>query len=109
MSPRAMRAWSAAKLGSKRRLNATNSGTFAFFTAARHWSTRFSERSMGFSQKIALPAFAAAMISSACVSVDDAMITASISGSPSAVTTSVTCAPCFAARAAAAAGFTSTT
>ncbi len=47
-----------------------------------------SDRSIGFSQKIALPALAAAMTRSAWVSVEDAMITAPTAGSRSAVSAS---------------------
>ena len=50
-------------------------------------STAGSERSIGFSQKMALPAFADAMPRSAWVSVEDAMKTASMDGSASAVFT----------------------
>ncbi len=50
------------KFGSKRRLKPTISGALVSATTARHSLTRWTERSMGFSQKIALPARAACSI-----------------------------------------------
>jgi hypothetical protein len=54
-------------------------------TAAAHVRARSTARSTGFSQKIALPAAAARMMRSACVSVDEPITTAPTFGSASAV------------------------
>lgn len=57
-------------------------GVDTFIELYLHTSSMISRlREMGFSQKIALPAFAAAMICPACWSVGEQMTTASTSGS----------------------------
>ena len=61
IAPLAMRAFSAAKFGSKRRLKPIISGVPAASTTFRQRSTRFEARSTGFSQNTALPAFAAGL------------------------------------------------
>ena len=55
ISPASSRASASAKCGSKRRLNPTISGTPARRTASRQARTRGTDRSIGFSQKIARP------------------------------------------------------
>ena len=109
ISPLRKRSCRDLKLGSKRRLNPTSILTPAAATTRRHASTRRSDRSIGFSQKIALPALAAATARSAWVSVDEAITTAPIFGSLMAVSRSTTVAPYLSASFLAAFGFTSTT
>src|SRR5579864_4889180 len=77
-------------------------------TASAQARARASERSTGFSQKIAFFAFAARRMRSACVSVDDAMITAATFGSSKTRSASTVCAPCVFASASPAARSTST-
>ena len=79
IAPAATRACSAAKLGSNRLLKPTMSVAFRLSTTSRQRLMRSALRSIGFSQKIALPAFAARSIRSACRSVGVPMMTASIS------------------------------
>src|SRR5689334_10030688 len=78
-------------------------------TASAHARARCKSRSTGFSQKIALPAFAARTMRSACVSVDDPIATARTPASSNTLTASVVCAPCCWASFEAAAASTSTT
>src|SRR5215218_188161 len=66
--------------GSKRRLKPIWNGTPACRTTLRARSTSTRSCETGFSQKIALPASAAAAISGACVSVLEQIATASTSG-----------------------------
>src|SRR4051794_21282660 len=80
ISPAATAAATASCAGSKRRLKPIWNGTPAASTAASARSTSARSSDTGFSQKIALPAPAAATISSACVSVGEQMATASTSG-----------------------------
>ena len=70
-----------AKSGSNRRLNPTWSLTAALRTAPRISSRRLRSRSTGFSQKICLPARAAAMTCSGWASVLEQISTASTAGS----------------------------
>ncbi|OJU91640.1 MAG: hypothetical protein BGO06_12330 [Shinella sp. 65-6] len=63
--------------GSYRRLKSIWIGLSKPSSAARQALTLASDRSMGFSQKMALPAFADASMRSACVGVDVAISTAS--------------------------------
>ncbi len=67
------------KCGSKRRLKPTISLALVSSTTFRQARTRSTSRSIGFSQKIALPARAKRSIRSAWVSVGVQMTTASIS------------------------------
>ena len=70
-------------IGAKRRLKPTISVAFVWRTTFRQSFTRASDRSIGFSQKIALPARAKRSIRSAWVSVGVQITTASISLSAS--------------------------
>ena len=63
------RASSAPKIRVEAAVEADHQGVPAASTTFRHFSTRFEERSTGFSQNTALPAFTPASIRSACVSV----------------------------------------
>src|ERR1700744_3071372 len=78
-------------------------------TASAHSRARSKLRSTGFSQNTCLFCAADLTIRSACVSVLEQITVAPIDASPSAPSISATCAPCCAARAAAASRFTSTT
>ena len=78
-APSSIAFFTAMKCGSKRRLKPTISAASALSTVARHASTRFTSRSIGFSQKIALPARAKRSIRSAWVSVGVQITTASMS------------------------------
>src|SRR6266540_2716298 len=83
--------------------------TPAFATACAQSRARASDRSTGFSQKIAFFAAAARWMSSACVSVDEPMTTALTTASPKTCSALPTCAPYFCASSAAAVALTSTT
>ncbi len=100
ISPASIRAFSAWKLASKRRLKPSSSLAPASFGAAAR--ARARSRSIGFSQKIALPAAWAARHRSRWVSVELATITPATSGSASAWSTVATVAPASAASASAA-------
>ena len=82
------------KFGSKRRLKPIISGAFSARTTSRQRRTRSTERSIGFSQKIALPALAACSIMSACRSVGVVISTASMSLAAMIASTLRTSAPC---------------
>ena len=87
ISPSATARATAACAGSKRRLKPIWNGTPAASTAASARSTSARSSDTGFSQKIALPASAAATIRSACVSVEVQIATASTSGAASSSST----------------------
>lgn len=77
--------------------------TPAAFTAAAQASARGTDKSNRLlSQKICLPALAARVMRSLCVSVDDAMATTSTVGSANTASMLETCAPCCCASSAAA-------
>src|SRR3954453_12460822 len=86
-SPAATAARTAAWAGSKRRLKPIWNGTPAASTAAIARSTSSRSSETGFSQKIALPAPAAATMRSAWVSVLVQIATASTAGDPSTSST----------------------
>ena len=78
-------------------------------TASAQARARSSVRSTGFSQNTCFFCAADFRIRSACVSVLEQITVAPIDASPIAPSISATCAPCWAASAAAASLFTSTT
>ena len=79
ISPASIAARTAMKCGSKRRLKPTIRMVLLSATTLRHSSTRLTLRSIGFSQKIALPALLNFSIRSAWVSVGVQITTASMS------------------------------
>src|ERR1700719_4446002 len=83
--------------------------TRARATAVAHALARDRSRSTGFSQNMALPAATARKSKSAWVSVLDAINTAPMAGSASAVSMAATCAPYRAANSCPACAFTSLT
>ena len=95
--------------GSKRRLKPIMNGTPASSTAASARSTCSRSRLTGFSQKIALPACAAAMIRSTWVSVLVQIATVSTSSEASSSSIDMTGAPIAAETPSAAAGTASAT
>ena len=95
--------------GSKRRLNPIMNGTPAASTAASARSTCTRSRLTGFSQKIALPACAAAITRSTWVSVLEQMATVSTSSEASSCSMVMTAAPVTDATPSAAAGTASAT
>ena len=95
--------------GSKRRLKPIMNGTPASSTAASARSTSSRSRLTGFSQKIALPACAAAMIRSTWVSVLVQIATVSTSSEASSSSIDLTGAPVAAETPSAAAGTASAT
>src|SRR5581483_511564 len=109
ISPASSLRFNAENVGSKRRWKPIMHGTPARATASTHARARSSDRSTGFSQKIALRAAAARTMRSAWVSVLDAIATAPIAGSRNAVSASTACAACFCASSPAAGALTSTT
>src|SRR5512145_2757838 len=109
IAPASRRFFRSRKLGSKRRLKPTNIGTRAFLTSLMHRSTFGSVRSTGFSQKMALPARAAAIERSAWLPVDEAIRTAWTWGSENASSAAACLAPSGSASARAASGLVSTT
>ena len=95
ISPARIASRTAAKDGSKRRLKPIWIGTSNGPISCQQASTLPMSRSIGFSHRMALPALAAAVISSTWVSVDDAIRTAStVLSSSASSTAAATIAPC---------------
>ena len=98
MSPLRMRFSSAAKFGSKRRLKPIIKFDLFFSTTLRQLNILSTDNDTGFSQRMALPAFDAASIRSACVPVGVAIRIASTSFDAMISSTLAVFAPTVAAR-----------
>ena len=77
--PAFMISWALLKLGSNLLLKPICNLTFAFSTVSRASCILFRSKSIGFSQNMCLPAFAASIMNLEWVSVDEHISTASIS------------------------------